>query len=79
MNLMVTRASFWSLDRIMSASQLCSFAAMDGSFIPPLHSAMNIGVIFDNKFNIECQVTPICKSVFFHIWNISQIRKFVRR
>lgn len=78
MNLMVTRPSFWSLDRIMSASQLCSFAAIDGSFIQPLHYATNIGVIFDNKFNMECQVTPICKSLFFHIWNISQIRKFVR-
>ena len=63
----------------MFASQLCSFAAIDGSFIQLLHYATNIVVIFDNKFNMECQVTPICKSVFFHIWNISQIRKCVRR
>jgi len=48
MNLMVTRPSFWSLDRIMSASQLCSFAAIDGSFIQPLHYCTNIDVILSS-------------------------------
>ena len=42
-----------------------------------LHSARNIGVIFDNKLNLEHQVSSICKSAFFHIRNISRIRKFL--
>ena len=61
----------------LSASQLPSFTATDGSVIQPLHSAKNIGVIFDNKLNMERQVSAICKSAFFHIRNISRIRKFL--
>ena len=61
----------------LSASQLPSFTAIDGSVIQPLHSARNISVIFDNKLNMERQVTAICKSAFFHIRNIFRIRKFL--
>ena len=49
----------------LSASQLPSFTAIDGSVIQPSHSARNIGVIFDNKFNMERQVSTICKYAFF--------------
>ena len=42
-----------------------NFTAIDGSVIQPSHSARNIGVIFDNKFNMERQVPAICKSAFF--------------
>ena len=61
----------------LSASKLPSFTAIDGSVIQPSHSARNIGVIFDNKLNMERQVSAICKSAVFHIRNISQIRKFL--
>ena len=61
----------------LSASKLSSFTAIDGSVIQPSHSARNIGVIFDNKLNMERQVSAICKSAFFHIQNISRIRKFL--
>ena len=61
----------------LSASQLPSFTAIDGSVIQPSHSARNTGVFFDNKLNMERQVSAICKSAFFHIRNISQIRKFL--
>ena len=57
--------------------QLLSFTAVDGSVIKPSQSASNIGVIFDNKLNMECQVAAICKSAFFYICNISSIRKFL--
>ena len=75
---MVTRLSFWPLDRA-----ICLFLSflqvlqrlMD--VIQPSYSARNIGVIFDYKLNIERQVTAICKSAFFHIQNISRIRKFL--
>ena len=36
-----------------------------------------VGVIFDNKLNMERQVSAICKSASFHIRNISRIRKFL--
>ena len=39
---------------------------------------MHLGVIFNNKLNMECQVSAICKSAFFfHIRNTSRIRKFL--
>ena len=63
--------------RNLSSSQLPSFTAIEGSVIQSSHSARNIGVIFDNKLNMERQVSAICKSAFFHIGNISaRIRKF---
>ena len=45
--------------------QLPSFTVIDGSLIEPSHFARNIGVIFDNKLNMEHQVSSICKSAFF--------------
>ena len=62
--------------RNLFASQLPSFTVIDGSVIQPSHSARNIGVIFDKKLNMDRQVSAICKSAFFHIWNISRIRTF---
>ena len=49
----------------LSASQLPSFTAIDGSVIQPSHSARNIGVIFDNKLNMERQVSAIRKICIF--------------
>ena len=61
----------------LSASQLPSFTAIDRSVIQPSHSARNIAVLFHNELNMERQVYAICKSAFFHIRNISWIRKFL--
>ena len=60
----------------LSTFKLPSFTAIDRSVIYPSHSARNIGVIFENKLNMELQVSAICKSAFLHIQNISRIRKF---
>ena len=49
----------------LSASQLPSFTAIDGPVIQPSHSARNIGVIVDNKFNMERQVSAIRKICIF--------------
>ena len=40
-------------------------------------SARNIGVIFDSYKNFECQVSSVCKASFFHIRNVSRIRKYL--
>ena len=51
----------------LSASQLPSFTAIDGSVIQPSHSARNLGVIFDIKLNMERQVSAIRKiRIFSH-------------
>ena len=54
-----------------------SFTAVDGSVTNPSHSASNIGVIFDNSLIMKLEVAAVCKSAFFHIRNISRIRKFL--
>ena len=59
--LLVTVIGSWNL----SASQLPSFTAIDGSVIQPSHSARNIGVIFDIKLNMERQVSAIRKICIF--------------
>ena len=61
----------------LSASQFPSFTSINGSVIQPSQFVGNIGVIFDNKLNMERQVAAICKSAFFRIRNISRIRKFL--
>ena len=43
----------------LSASQLPFVTAIDGSVIQSLRSARNLGVIFDNKLNMERQVSAI--------------------
>ena len=54
-----------------------SFTVVDGSVTNPSHSASNIGVIFDNSLIMKLEVAATCKSAFFHIRNISRIRKFL--
>ena len=40
-------------------------------------NARNIGVIFDNHFHFNAHIASICKSSFYHLGNISCIRKYV--
>ena len=61
----------------LKASQIPSFTAVDGTIIQPSQFASNTGVIFDNKLNLGRQVAAICKSAFFHIRNLSRVRKFL--
>ena len=41
----------------------------------PTESARNIGVVFNDVMNHEHQVQNICKVAFFHIRNLSKVRK----
>ena len=47
--------------------------------IHPKKSLKNIGAIFDETVSMLPQVNSICKSAFFHIRNISRIRKYLSR
>ena len=48
-----------------------------GDQISPSLSARNVGVVFDSHMKFERQVSSICKVSFFHIRNISPIRKYL--
>lgn len=45
--------------------------------ISPSSAVRNIGVIFDENMSLEKHITSVCKSCFFHIRNISKIRKYL--
>ena len=46
-----------------------------GVRVVPTESAKNIGVMFNDVMNHEHQVSNICKAAFFHVRNLSKIRK----
>ena len=43
----------------------------------PTQSARNIGIVFDSTMNLDKHVDEICKSAFYHIRNISQVRRYL--
>ena len=47
--------------------------------IHPKKSLKNVGTIFDETVSKLPQVNSICKSAFFHLRNISRIRKYLSR
>ena len=48
-----------------------------GETIVPCISAVNLGVVFDECMTGELQVSKICKSSYFHLRNLSSIRKYL--
>ena len=47
------------------------------TLIFPTQSARSIGVVFDSTVNFDKHVNEICKSAFYHIINISQVRRYL--
>jgi hypothetical protein len=45
--------------------------------IPFSSFATNLGVIFDETLSLEQHIKQVCKSSFFHLRNISRIRKYL--
>ena len=45
--------------------------------IMPTECAGNIGVMFHHNLTMDEQITSVCKSPFFHISNITKIRKYI--
>ncbi len=39
--------------------------------------ARNIGVFFDTSMSMDNHIAAICKSAFYHLLNISRIRKYL--
>ena len=42
-------------------------------------SARNLGVIFDDSLSMDLQVKSMCKGMYYHLYNISKIRKCLTR
>ena len=55
-----------SLDNLMIVDEIVSCSPM----------ARMIGVVFDNSLSMVSYENAVCKSAFFHLCNISKIRKF---
>ena len=53
------------------------FVTVGHSPVSPSPSARNIRVVFDSTTNFEKHISEICKSGFFHIRNISQVRRYL--
>ena len=45
--------------------------------VTPSEKIKNLGVVFDSAMTMSSHVTSLCKSVNFHLWNISRIRRFI--
>ena len=53
------------------------FVTVGHSPVSPTPSTQNIGVVFDSTMNFEKHISEIWKSAFFHIRNISQVRRYL--
>ena len=51
--------------------------SVDDEQILPKSSARNLGVIFDECCNMVEHVNKICKTSYYHLRNISKIRKYL--
>ena len=47
------------------------------SVISPSSSVKNLGVSLDSTLNMNSQISSICRTVNFHLRNISRIRRFI--
>ncbi len=47
------------------------------TIIEPSTSCRNLGVMFDDEMNFECQIRSICRAANLHLRNISAVRPFL--
>ena len=45
--------------------------------VQPSQTARNIGVTFDSTMSMLPHINTVCKSAFYHLRNLSRIRKFI--
>ena len=45
--------------------------------IKPTASARNLGVIFDRHLNLESHINTVCRSAYFHLRNIGNVRNML--
>ena len=49
------------------------------SSIGPSETVRNLGSIFDPVLNMACHVTSLCKSAYYHLYNLGKVRKCLTR
>ena len=64
--------------RHRSLLPLTSISVCD-EVISKASTARNIGIVYDTFVSMENHVTAICKAGFYHLRNISRIRKYMSR
>ena len=47
--------------------------------VPLSSSARSLGVIFDDNMSFDAHLSYLCKSSFYHLRNISKIRKYLNK
>ncbi len=68
---------------IASSRQASSISHLDltlnigGSVIAPSNVVKNLGIVFDGSLSMKDHVSSLCRSVNFHIRNLSRIRRFI--
>ena len=45
----------------------------------PSETVRNLGCIFDPVLNMACHVTSLCKSAYYHLYNLGKVRKCLSR
>ena len=62
-----------------SPSKHCSITSLSfgNDTVHPSHSARSIRAILDSTMSMLPHVNSVCKSAFYHLRNISRIRKFL--
>ncbi len=50
---------------------------LDGCSVNSSSSVRNLGVIFDNNLSFDSHVSSICKTAFYHLKNISKLRRML--
>ena len=49
------------------------------AWIQPKESVRNLGVMFDSNMNMKDHVTSICQSGYYHLKNLTSVRKYLDR
>ena len=47
----------------------------DNTTIAPVHSARNLGIIFDSNLSFDSQISSLSKACYFHIRDLRRIRR----
>ena len=62
-----------------SVSHLDLKLEIGGSVISPSDTVKNLGIIFDDSLSMKSHVSSLCRSINFHLRNLSRIRPFIDR